>query len=157
MYGAAYLGGGTEALSCLLLGEPWNWAEVLVSGGVWAFAMLLVAGAQRRGWFPLRGDREGRTLLRTALATGELPPDARHHAWETLLEAEIRELGQSRWVTVALALTLSGLVLAAAVVNEDRGISAFAIALSGFVSLPFRLLTLRKRRAEALLARVLAG
>jgi hypothetical protein len=119
--------------------------------------MILVSGLARIGWFPSRGDSEGRALLRDALATGELPLDARPSAWATLLEGEIRELAKGRWVTATLALSVALLVAAAAVTTGDPGVWALAIALGGFVGVPLRLLNLRKERAEGLLARVLAG
>ena len=155
--GGAYAGGGIQALRCLSDSEPWSWAEMLESGGVWAVGMILVSGLARIGWFPSRGDSEGRALLRDALATGELPLDARPSAWATLLEGEIRKLAKGRWVTATLALSVALLVAAAAVTTGDPGVWVLAIALGGFVGVPLRLLNLRKERAEGLLARVLAG
>ena len=91
------------------------------------------------------------------MATGDLPPDARRQAWATLLEGEIRELAQSRWVTIVLALSLAGLVVAAPVVNDDPEVWALAAGLTAFVVVPLRWLARRKERAEALLVRVCAG
>jgi hypothetical protein len=157
VYGGAYVGSCAQALRTLITRHPWSWSEMLLSSGTWTVGMLLASGLLRAGWFPSWGDREGRTLVRTALATGELPPDARRSAWATLLEAEIRELRQRRWVALASALTVTGLVAGAAVVTGDQGVWYLAIALGGFASTPFRLLKVRRERAEVLLARVVAG
>jgi hypothetical protein len=155
--GGAYVGAGVQAVNCLVSGEPWNWVGMLLAGGTWAAGMTLFAGLQRVGCFPSRGDREGRALLRTALATGALPADARPSAWATLLESEIRELNRARWATLVLGFTVTALVAVAAGVLDDSAVSALAIALGGFATVPFRVLKLRRERYEALLAQVPAG
>jgi hypothetical protein len=154
LYGGVCVGGSTQAVRTLISRDPWSWTEMFVSGAVWTVGLIALTGLTRTAWFPSRGDREGRSLLRTALATGELPPDARPHAWVPLLEEEIRDLALLRWVIGALGLTVVGLVLAAAGVHNDQGVSALAIAVGGFLGLPLRLLSLRKERAEALMAQV---
>lgn len=149
-----YQGAFVQAGLGLVRPQPWNWAEMGVRGGFWAVGMAGVVAMQSAGWFFPRDEREGRAIVRTAMTTGDLPPDARVDAWRPVLAQEIRELRLGRWITVPFMALVAVLVAAAAMGNDDPGVSVLAIALGGFVGVPLRLLHLRRKRAEALLAQV---
>ena len=154
--GSCYLAARQEAAVGLLRRAEWNWAEMAVYGGVCALGMAAVAGMQRVGWLPARGDRDCRAMLQTALETAQLPSGARPDAWHRLVRQEADEARQGRRLAAGLMGLVAVLVAVAAVVANDNAwtLWALAVALGAFVVVPVRALRRREERARALLARL---
>lgn len=156
--GAAYVGAGQEALHALIQPqEGWSWLVALLRGAAWSVAMVLVALAQRAGWFLPEDEAGARAIVRRALATGELPPDGRPAAWRARLRPLLREARQGRWVVGVAGLLIAALVAAAAVRVGDPVVGLLAAGLAGFTVVPVRWFSRRAARVGELLARVDAG
>jgi hypothetical protein len=152
----AYAGAITAAGLSVYRHQPWNWAEMAVSGlgpGLgWGFVWAL----QNAGLFPTRESRrlrDGKPNTIRAISTGTLPPDADPRRWRPWLEGDVRELHQVRRLVLALWIPGGALVATAgAFANDDAwGVWALAAALVAVALVEFRRLTGRIDTAGRLL------
>ena len=131
-----YAGGVRQALSGLLAGEPWNWAEmgvtVLLWGLLWTPATWLGRWVAERGVLrrdPSAGVRARRSrLVVPAMEAGVLPADADPLVWRRALRDEVQEWGSLRWLAAVFAAVASGGIGAAAVLANDNAVGVWLVA-----------------------------
>jgi hypothetical protein len=160
-----YYGGVQQSAHSLFSHERWNWTDMAVYGGTWAVlwfpAWLLGQAVARRGsnrgWISKtparrRRDQEER-LVKPAIETGTLPPDAEPGVWRPALRGAARELNVLRWVTAVGLTVVASLIGAAAVANDNAwGIWAVAMVVMGEALVAFQLPRRRVRVIRRLLS-----
>jgi hypothetical protein len=129
--------GVQQAVSGLIGGDRWNWAEMAVA--VVLYAVLLpclwevLARGRARGWWPRNPAgqvRERRSdLVTRAVRAGAVPADVGPAAWRRALDRELRELRDERWLGIGFAVLGVGLIAAAAVVADDNSPGVWAVAV----------------------------
>jgi hypothetical protein len=129
-----------QAVHGLLDHQRWNWADMAVSGGLWAVICtptwwLSHRAARRavdRGWLspsPARRARDEQVgLVKPAIDAGALPRDADPDVWRPALRGVARELNGLRWTAGGL-LALAALIGAAAAVGNHNAWPVWAVAV----------------------------
>jgi hypothetical protein len=161
-----YYGATQQAVHGLFSHERWNWTDMAAYAGAWTIlwlpATLLGQAIARRGmdrgWVSKtparrRRDREEQ-LVKPAIETGTLPPDAEPRAWRPALRGQARELNLLRWATAVGLTGLAALIGAVAATDNEWGVWAMAILVVAEGMAAFQLLGRRLRVIRRLLAQL---